>query len=585
MNLFQTTLWTTELVSNFISLRELFYNIKISPNAFNYTYNDYLTHGANNSAFYEKCVEISLNLCNNLTSSYGYLEMEIPNYLGDDVLNSLYWNKFNISFFNESFKINEYIFYEETFPLAIAQIISNAFSYLKSITYNSISDNNQYYDSDSDDYEQFLYNTHIIIENGKQNVIPDQFNKIIKIPQILKDYNLSKIKSIDTLMSVFTIIIGLLCILNYVIIHYTYRSMLDGMEKITKIKLEKIEEILKRITAFGANLKKLREKDLKSDEGKENMSNMYDGESQKSNKNDINEERNKKKIENIVNNNGFNNDTQKYIPLKILQYIFIYSLCTTVFVLLYLIPCYYYVLSKIKKTNELILAQNYIFEKLIIASSSILDIKCKISGCHATGDLDTSQLANYTIIHDIIKGLNAFPNVSEFYNEKFLLNACKAAYTNESSIEYIYCLIDPIIKAAINTENLLKLIDDLIFNLLKQDEMVNVYQNESKNYLFSEYDFYKIEKIFYRFFLPVEKNFADCIKIDLENFLNAFYLNSLIILASFGIVIILYYILSRCILIRNLIHHLTISRMIMKIIPTSVIISTPELETWIESKY
>ena len=127
------------------------------------------------------------------------------------------------------------------------------------------------------------------------------------------------------------------------------------------------------------------------------------------------------------------------------------------------------------------MAQNYIFEKLIIASSSILDIKCKISGCHATGDLDTSQLANYTIIHDIIKGLNAFPNVSEFYNEKFLLNACKAAYTNESSIEYIYCLIDPLIQAAINTENLLKLIDDLIFNLLKQDEMVNVYQNKSKN--------------------------------------------------------------------------------------------------------
>ena len=301
-----------------------------------------------------KCVEISLNLCNNLTSSYGYLEMEIPNYLEDDVLNSLYWNKFNISYFNENYKIADNIYCNETFPLAIAQVVSNAFSYLKSYVFNSISESNQYFGTSSDNLEQFLYSTFIIIENGKKNVIPDQFNKIIKIPEILKEYNLSKIKGIDTLMSVFSVIIGLLCVLNYIIIHYTYRSMLDGMEKIAKIKLEKIEEILKRITAFSANLKKLREKDLKSDESKDNTSNMYDGESQKSNKNDINEERNKKKIENIINNNnGFNNDTQKYIPLKILQYIFIYSLCTTVFVLIYLTPCYYYVLSKIKKTNDL----------------------------------------------------------------------------------------------------------------------------------------------------------------------------------------------------------------------------------------
>ena len=586
MNLFQTTLWTTELVANFISLRELYYKEKIRPNTLNYTYNDYLTWGNNTTEFYSKCVEISLNLCNNLTSSYGYLEMEIPNYLEDDVLNSLYWNKFNISYFNENYKIADNIYCNETFPLAIAQVVSNAFSYLKSYVFNSISESNQYFGTSSDNLEQFLYSTFIIVENGKKNVIPDQFNKIIKIPEILKEYNLSKIKGIDTLMSIFSIIIGLLCVLNYIIIHYTYRSMLDGMEKIAKIKLEKIEEILKRITAFSANLKKLREKDLKSDEGKDNTSNMYDGESQKSNKNDINEERNKKKIENIINNNnGFNNDTQKYIPLKILQYIFIYSLCTTVFVLIYLIPCYYYVLSKIKKTNELILAQNYIFEKLIITSSSILDFKCYISGCAYHDELDTSQLANYDIIHDIIKGLNSFPNISEFYNEKYLLSACKAAFLDETSEDYLNCTVDDIILAAINTENLLKLVDDLIFNLIKLDEIVNVYQNETRKYLFAEKDFYKIETIFYRYFLPVERNFAKCIKIDLDNFLNTFYVTSLILLASFGIIMILYYIFSRYILITNLIHHLTISRMIMKIIPTSVIISTPELETWIESKY
>ena len=40
------------------------------------------------------------------------------------------------------------------------------------------------------------------------------------------------------------------------------------MEKVTKIKLEKIEEILKRIKIFNSNIKKFKEKDLKSEDKK-----------------------------------------------------------------------------------------------------------------------------------------------------------------------------------------------------------------------------------------------------------------------------------------------------------------------------
>jgi hypothetical protein len=74
MSLFQTTLWTTELVSIFITLREIFYKEKINPTLplLNYTYNDYLTNGANISLYYDKCVEISLELRDKLTTSFGY---------------------------------------------------------------------------------------------------------------------------------------------------------------------------------------------------------------------------------------------------------------------------------------------------------------------------------------------------------------------------------------------------------------------------------------------------------------------------------------------------------------------------------
>ena len=590
IGLFQTTLWTTELANIFISLRELFFkemigNISAFP-ILNYTYNDYITLGENNSLYYTKCVEIGLDLCEKLTNILGDLEMEIPKYLSGDELNRLYWNNLNVSYYNENYKTyGKNIYYIESFPLAIAQMISNAFAYLKSPMYNNIF-NNVFYKNLSDDYQQYLYSTFLVVENGKRNIIPDEYNKILEIPKILKKYNTSKIKTIDTLMAIFAVIIGLLCILNYFLIHNTYSSMLDGMEKITKIKLEKIKEIIKRITTFGINLKKIREKEIKSDDNRDANSNIYDGESKRSE--DINEGKNKKKIDkDLINSSGFNNDTKKYIPLNILQYIFIYSLLTTIVILLYFTPFYFYDISAINKTNNLLIAQNYIYEKLIIASSSIVDVKCFLSGCKYKEELNTSQLADYSNIHEIIKGLNLFSKISEFYNDKFLLDACKAAFLNETSEDYFNCKYnDTLIKAAINTENLLKLVKDLIYNIEKENKILNsTIDKFNKKTLFGSDYYENIERIFFKYLFNVEDNFVKCVEEDLKSFLNQFLTINIIFVVSFGIVIIIYYLLSRIFLIKNLIHHLSISRMIMKIIPTSVIISTPELESWIESKY
>jgi len=71
--------------------------------------------------------------------------------------------------------------------------------------------------------------------------------------------------------------------------------MTDGMEKITKIRLEKIEEIIKRIKIFNSNLKKFREKDLKSDDKKDNLSEDENKNQEGSKIIDSNEERVKKK--------------------------------------------------------------------------------------------------------------------------------------------------------------------------------------------------------------------------------------------------------------------------------------------------
>ena len=79
--------------------------------------------------------------------------------------------------------------------------------------------------------------------------------------------------------------------------------------------------------------------------------------------------------------------------------------------------------------------------------------------------------------------------------------------------------------------------------------------------------------------------FADITTSDLNYFLNnnkTFFILFILLLIA---LIIIYCIFLGITLIRRLIHYLSVSRCIMKIIPTSVIINTQELETWIENKY
>ena len=201
--------------------------------------------------------------------------------------------------------------------------------------------------------------------------------------------------------------------------------------------------------------------------------------------------------------------------------------------------------------------------------------------------LNFSSLDKYDNIQEVIKGLNLFPKVNNFYNEKFLLNACAAAINMEKDIdEYNNCLNDMIIKITNNTENLIKLINELIFSIKKTYEFIysDNYLYYKRNLFNSSY-YQQIEKIFFSYLMSVSDNFYICIKDDLISYLLQKHIIAMILIIIFVVSAIIYYIISRVSLIKRIIHNLKVSSCIMKIIPTSIIISTPELETWIENKY
>ena len=593
--LFQSALWTTEIISIFVSLRVLYLKeiIKVNEQQ-NYVYYNYITNYEEPNEYYEHCVNESLKLYDYLSKSFGSLEMEIPTFLTDEQLDKLYWDKVNVSYMSENYKNFSLFGDEETFPMSIAQLLSNSLSYLHSPVFNSLSEENRiaFFNNSEDNEIYFEYMTFLIIENGYNNILPNQFKKLLKIPEILSKYNLSQTKYIDIIIIIFVILMIILCLAYFILIHLTNKSMTDGMEKVTKIKLEKIEEIIKKIKLFNTDLKKFREKDLKTEDNKEN-SYLLDDDSKTNpgSKNDSNNDVNKKKkkIEqesSLVNSSGFNTDFRRYIPLTILKYLFLHPVIIFLIFVICIIPIYIYSLSMVANTNQLLLVENYILGKLITTTTSIIEIKCFISDCKIN-NFTYNELVNYDIIQNVIKGLNLFDTVSYFYNEKFLLDACAAIYDkNNNEAEYMACKLDPIIETANNTENLLKLIDDLIFNI-KKDCEINKNKNNSfyKLSLFGEVNYLQIEKIFFKYLMGVSSNFVNCVQIDLMKYLLNKETIVIFIIVSFTIIAIIYCLITRVISFKNLVHYLNVSRCIMKIIPTSVIISTPELESWIENKY
>ena len=247
----------------------------------------------------------------------------------------------------------------------------------------------------------------------------------------------------------------------------------------------------------------------------------------------------------------------------------------------------------VTSTNKIINVAEFIFGKILVVSSSTVKVKCFMSECEIYNDLVFDELISKENIQDIVQGISIFKEMDTFYNEKFLLDACAAIYLYNST-EYVECISDELIKSANNTESLLKLISETIVNIYQDQEfkigsnytLSNGSNTEYKNYfLYSSTSFNNLEYVFYKYIAPVANNFSSiCIKCLLD------YLNEkrnivIALIIIFCILVTIFCSYVGLLFISKLIHLLSVSRCILKIIPTTVINNTQELEMWIESKY
>ena len=589
INLFQSAFWTSELISILISLRTLFKEFVIEPK--NFTYLNYYApvYGViDNVTYYNLMALFSKELYGKISDIYGELEMNIPNYLTDKELIDIYWDNLNVTFYVELRQIAN-----ETFPMSISQMLSNTFTYLEDAKYN-INETDEKYRTNSAELDYFNYVTFLIIENTYDNIMPNIYNKLIKIPEILSKFNINQQDTIILVIIIYAIFIILICIAIFILIHITNKSMTAGLEKLTKIRLERIEETIKKIDAFNSNLKKFRDKDSmgggdnKDNEESQGQKNKQTPEAWVTPTRNMSFSKKKGNVDlsAAINSSGFNTDVKKYIPLKVLNSSFFHGIIILVILCGFIIPTYIISIQMINNTNQLLIVENYIYGRLIVASGEMVEIKCFMSDCNTTVTLNYNKILENIEIQEVIRGINLFDYVNDFYNNKFLLDAC-AAYLDggRDNPNYESCKNETLIKSANNTDNLIKLINDYVENINKEYLIEKNSPGFFKQKLFETTAFQTMEEIFYLYILPVGSVFSGIVTDDLNSYLK--FVKSIVIalIVCLEIIMIIYCIYLMIFFVKKLVNYLSVSRCIMKIIPTSVIISTQELETWIESKY
>ena len=594
--LYKTTLWTTQLVNIFISLKILFLKKmgKIDYEFLNFESEEIIT----NDDYYHEMEVLANTLYYDLKDSYGRLEMNIPHYLSEEQLLNLYWDNINVSYINNDYIRNNRIL-DESFPISAVQFLSNGINFLKK--YNLSNLNNFNFNLTQEEY--FNYLTYLVIENPYNNIIPNLLIKVQNIPKIFSKYNNRKTTTIYLIIVIYLGIMFILGLLYFVMIRLTNISMTEVLKKMTKIKLDKIEETIKKIKNFNNNLKKFRDKDLVNID-EPNQNELIKGDISPKKSPTIHSkytdnystrhitENNNDETDSFVDNGGFNADMKKYSSLTILREYLFHIVIFSFLIFGFIIPIYLNSTVIIKNINQFLLIENYIYGRLISVSTNLLELKCYISECKNSTTFDVSQLQSNDNIQEIIKGLKNFKKIEDFYNNKFLLNACESAiYKEQQEIRYQICMNNSIIISSNNTDNLIKVTANLIDNLYKKDFMdkdfAETFNNVSysRQALFNNTNFQRIEDIYYKYIFPVDYIFQDTIMSNLNEYLKFKKCLLIILVFCLTLLMVFYNISYICIFVPKLVYLLNVSRCILRIIPTSVIMNSPEFEAWIENKY
>jgi hypothetical protein len=571
INFFQTTIWLSNIISSLISMKSIYlYNLRNDTVMFN-------TYIPNQNDYFETLRNSSISWHNRIMNNFGMIEQKMSIYYDSD---EPLWDSDKITYPSPTVPLSD----EESYPLGLALVLSenNKLTQNKDFALNA----EPLLSLDSDDYERINYAFFLSVENSINNIIPKQLSMLKQITTDFLVFNSNNMVYVLIIVLSYGFTMIVLSMLYLIFLYLTNKNMQEGFEKASTIKNDKIDETIKRIENFNkTHLAKHRQKEIKSlddDTRAPDITTNILSNNQASGTNSVEKYKN------------FSSETKKYKNLKILSYSYFQVIFLIAILSCILIPLYFISFGMINDTNLILNVETFILGRLSYATHSTVNIKCLIADCQVQKPIsNTNTFLTPLQIENIVRQIINFPELNDFYNNRFLLNACSVLY-NTTQTEYNVCMDDVIIKSANNTDSLLKLMDETISIITKDREMKtgkfftnSAGQNVlfSNKYLFETNFFNELETIFYKYIAPISDNFSIVVQNSLNNYLEMKLITIIIMVCVFAICIMIFAIYVIFIFINKLIHLLSVSRCILRIIPTAVITHTQELEIWLENKY
>ena len=550
------------------------YSVLFYSNLFEYNLD--LRYGYNDKETYITISKLNMSKWYTETNkNIIFLQRYINKYIKDT--NGRIWNKIEITYKN-------YVPWNESdyFPiLAMNSLFQAYFIFTLNDLFNTsiVSEN-------SDIFTIVDYSSYMSI-NGIINIILPKL--ISNMTFLIEDYMVFtnhqfdkfKILIIIFLIGSISIFCIMLIIKFFIINQFNY-----GMTKITKISQENIENLIENINKFKTNLIR---KTYKYHLKKLNIFKQYENKNlidSQPTKNISNKKILKKKTENKKSTSIINNlyylQTKNIIKMKFSHFTIFTYVINILLIILSLIFLYYCPLDLIHNCSDLIKSHCLILQRFLFTTTSIFKMKAIFANYIDIFNLDITKIINNTLEPYLYNTLPKFNDLYDFYYNCFLLDACATIY-DMNSIDYKKCIEQKFPQLINNTSSLRQ------YLLQKINELTYIYEFNLLNDLnFNPYIMFTMEEysqILYsysNYYIPVQTKYDTIFSKAFEKKANEIKLN----------VDYLFYFLfvwSIYIIIYQFAYYIPffgkmskISINFIQIIPSSIILDTPELEKWLE---
>ena len=586
--LYQTTNWITFLLSSLISLDTL-YTIK-NEEKYNIQYNIYLD---SISDYVYTLKNLSLTWIERIGTNFSLVEKAIATFTEES--RNLLWEK------EETLSFNEIYESYEPYPFALFQILSNSKLLLNENYFVSLILDNMTVE-DNIILINIDYQILMSVNNVFKKFLPNNLEKIKDLPKILQDFNNHSMANIKDAIIIYGSLMGFFIILYTYTLYKTNKNIDEGFEKVSKIKIEKVEETIKKIEQFNSILKKFIEVNYnensyyfdtktiieKEDDSNSHSSNMgtiqnkhssFSNNSHDGNVRIFNEESNK-------NNNLLVSELRKKQSLQLFTWSYIQPFCLAIICIQFIVSNLIIIKTIISSKNEIIDIQTFLYELCLSASTSLLDLKYTLTYYNTEKNITKITQTSHFSLQVVVTKIAKFDEILNLYNN-MQINICDAAFIKNEEIEkYNKCLNDSIVKTVNNTNSIFNSIESHCQDLLQLMEYyIELEENYETKQLYNQSEIKDCEYLYYNYLISFIDNIASATLNNQKKTLNSQRDTAILIYVLVVIQIFFYSAYIWLIFLKKIIYLLSVARCILRIIPISVIYSTPELANWIENNF